>query len=120
MKGNTMRDFDSNATISERLTNLCKGMTAVSMLHYARNDYSFGHDVYGFSIGKKYARVFYDMSNGQRAVAFFVDMNDGTVWKADGWKKPALNFPRGNVWSLQGQVDLLNEKANSNSGYGGF
>ncbi len=27
----------------------------------------------------------------------FVKLDDGTLWKPDGWKGPAKNFPRGNV-----------------------
>jgi len=113
-------DFHSTDTIEDRLRNLCRGMTAGSMLHHAKNGYNFGHDEYDFSLGKKYARVFYDMSNGQRMVAFFVDMEDGTVWKAGGWKKPTLNFPRGNVWTLDGQRTLLDEKVKAGFFYGGF
>ena len=37
-----------------------------------------------------------------RSVAAFVKREDGTIWKADGWKGPALNFPRGNVYKPDG------------------
>ncbi len=33
-----------------------------------------------------------------RSVAAFVKREGGTIRKADGWKGPALNFPRGNVY----------------------
>jgi len=113
-------DFSESATVDERLENLCRGMTALSMLHYARMHYTFGHDVFGYTKGKKYARVWYDMSNGQRMVAFFVDMSDGTVWKADGWKKPTLNFPRGNVWTLDNQREFLDHRSDNRISYGGI
>lgn len=42
-----------------------------------------------------------------RSVHAFVKREDGTIWKADGWKGPALNFPRGNVYKPEGYATHL-------------
>lgn len=45
----------------------------------------------------KYVRIFTD--NGtQRMVWGFIRLADGDVLKATGWKAPALNFARGNIF----------------------
>lgn len=33
-----------------------------------------------------------------RSAAWFVERSTGLIWKPDGWKRPAKNFPRGNVY----------------------
>lgn len=33
-----------------------------------------------------------------RSAHCFVKLDDGTLWKPDGWKGPAKNFPRGSVF----------------------
>lgn len=50
-------------------------------------------------VGPKYARVVRtDKGNSpSRSVYGFVDLSNGNLLKADGWKRPALNFPRGNM-----------------------
>ena len=47
--------------------------------------------------GKKYARVIYE-SGTQRSVHTFVNMINGDILKAGGWKAPATNGVRGNVF----------------------
>lgn len=91
-------DFDFDKQIAFAIN----ALTGTSQVSYALQGYTFGHNVYGYSKGKKYARVYYDMSNGQRMVAFFVDIATGDIWKADGWKKPALNFVRGHIRDAEG------------------
>jgi hypothetical protein len=54
---------------------------------------------------------------GQRFVCFFVQRDNGDVWKAGGWKAPALNFTRGNILSWQGRKALSLDKIASNTGY---
>lgn len=51
----------------------------------------------GTDIGRKYVRVWTD-THGQRSVYCFVDKPTGHVWKPDGWKAPALNFPRASIY----------------------
>jgi len=45
----------------------------------------------------KYARIY--VNNGsQNMVWGFVRLDNGDVLKAESWKKPALNFARGNIF----------------------
>lgn len=60
--------------------------------------------------GKVYARIVrreYRKDDGQvntsSAVAF-VKLADGTIWKPAGYKGPAKNFARGNVYSVGQRV----------------
>lgn len=46
--------------------------------------------------GQKFARIVRDDS--QRCVYCFVDLSNGDILKADGWKKPAKG-KRGSIWN---------------------
>ena len=60
--------------------------------------------------GKVYAKILHTETvekTGQvvaQCVTAFVKLEDGTIWKPAGWKGPAKNFPRGNVYDLAGGV----------------
>ncbi len=50
-------------------------------------------------VGRKYIRIVCNRAPGSsRYVYGFVDATNGNLLKAAGWKAPALNFPRGNVF----------------------
>lgn len=63
--------------------------------------------------GKKYTRIVRTTNvkgSGEetsRSVSAFVKREDGTIWKAAGWKAPALNFPRGNVFDADSYATHL-------------
>ncbi len=45
----------------------------------------------------KYARIF--TNNGSQRMSWgFINLENGDVLKCEGWKKPALNFARGNIF----------------------
>lgn len=58
--------------------------------------------------GRKYDRVVallagprgVPIKERQRSVHCFIERETGIVWKADGWKGPTKNFPRGNIYEL--------------------
>lgn len=52
--------------------------------------------VLSFEIGRRFARIVSEHGSS-RAAFGFVDLTNGNVLKADGWKAPAKNFARGNV-----------------------
>jgi len=47
--------------------------------------------------GKYYKVAKKDGSQNNESVWFFVDKEEGNIWKAASWKAPAKNFPRGNI-----------------------
>jgi hypothetical protein len=50
--------------------------------------------------GKRYVRVVQTENSGAgRSVVHFVEISTGLIWKADGWKRPTRNFPRGNIYA---------------------
>ena len=51
-----------------------------------------------FTTGPKYVRIIRGGSVG-KAVHCFVERSTGSIWKAAGWKAPAKNFPRGNIFN---------------------
>lgn len=50
--------------------------------------------------GRKYLRVVAEGQGDSRSSHAFVERATGLVWKAAGWKAPALNFPRGSIYDL--------------------
>ena len=58
--------------------------------------------------GKKYARVVHE--NGvQRSVHTFVNMINGDILKSGGWKAPAPNGVRGNIFEKDFGASVVNE-----------
>lgn len=51
---------------------------------------------YGYEILKRYARITY-IFNGQVADHCFVDMENGNIHKAAGWRGPIRKNVRGNI-----------------------
>lgn len=45
----------------------------------------------------KFARIWAINEVGHKSAWGFLNLHNGDVLKADGWKKPALNFARGNI-----------------------
>lgn len=104
------------SSITDKLDVLIRGMDAALALSYSHCHAILTPGKHGYSMGKKYTRVYEDMDNGQRVVRFFVENEHGTVWKAAGWKGPTLNFPRGNINTAEGRWALTGGKIGE-SGY---
>lgn len=101
--------------IDECINMLIRSMSAANEIHLSLAFPSFEPYTFGYDKGKKYSRVWVD--NGtQRFVCFFVQRDNGDIWKAGGWKAPALNFTRGNILSREGRTKFIMEKI-SDTGY---
>ena len=58
--------------------------------------------------GNKYARVVHE--NGvQRSVHTFVNLKNGDILKSGGWKTPAPNGVRGNIFANDFGANVVNE-----------
>lgn len=71
---------------------------------------SNGHgNVFTVDIGKKYARVIRSGAIGvSRSVHCFVNITNGDILKASGWKAPAPNGKRGSIFDAD-PMECMNE-----------
>lgn len=124
---------DESTDVTECLDMTVRALNAANEMYFAIKYPMFAPTTFAYDIGKKYARVHYTNHGyaaqcegckaksvgsyvqcdhetpivpGQTAVAFFVDMTTGDVWKAAGWRGPALNFVRGNIMTVAGRRAL--------------
>lgn len=66
---------------------------------YAETLSELSRPTFTLDVGRKYIRIVCNRAPGSsRYVYGFVDVTNGNLLKAAGWKAPALNFPRGNVF----------------------
>ena len=62
-------------------------------------------------LGNKYARVIkVDQLNGSRSVHTFVNLDNGDILKSGGWKAPAPNGVRGNIFDTDLGESVVNEQ----------
>ena len=55
------------------------------------------HDIeYGFTVGKKFYKVYTHITGKNKSVYCFVDKSNGDIYKAASWSAPA-NYVRGNI-----------------------
>ena len=48
--------------------------------------------------GQRFVKIVSSKFDGTSVSVFgFIEKETGLLWKAAGWKAPALNFPRGNI-----------------------
>lgn len=99
----------------DRIEVFIRGLQAVSDLHFATRFPTLKTDTYKCDFkGKKYQRI-YRQGENQRMVECFVD-NDGNVYKAESWKKPAKGV-RGNINSPEARQALYDAKQAGPYGY---
>ena len=61
-------------------------------------------------MGRKYARIVKnDQLSGSRSVHTFVDLDNGNILKSGGWKAPAPNGVRGNIFDTDVGESVVNE-----------
>lgn len=116
MNNNTDRYLDRTTTdIDECLSIYVRALSAANEIHLSTRFPGFEPYTFGYDAGRKYNRVW--LNNGtQTMVVCFVQRDNGDVWKAAGWKAPALNFTRGNIMTPEGRLALTFGKI-SETGY---
>lgn len=89
----------------------------LSGLKAAYPDCEVNHETVGVMPGKKYARLVTQLNGANRSAMGFIDLTNGDILKADGWKAPAKHA-RGNI--RVGNIDNLFNGAFTNLGGGLF
>ena len=79
--------------------------------NYERNGYTFSDTPkVTADVGSKYERVVkVDQLNGSRSVHTFVNLDNGDILKSGGWKAPAPNGVRGNIFETDLGASVVNE-----------
>ena len=84
-----------------------KNATYYKVMNFTHSD----PDHISADIGRKYARVVKnDQFNGSRSVHTFVNMDNGDILKSGGWKAPAPNGVRGNIFDTDLGASVVNEQ----------
>ena len=81
--------------------------------YWERSNYKHHIPKVSFSMGRKYAKIFTvhfrnDGTPNQRIVYGFIDLSNGDMLKAESWKGPAKNYPRGNIRNPEDILRLRN------------
>jgi hypothetical protein len=93
--------------LKELVEKLCTDLTTAM---HAKWDHSVGVTTHNYSVGQKYIRIFSEENGQMRSAWGFINKKKfqkgmagitfeaGDVLKCAGWKTPALNAPRGNLF----------------------
>lgn len=83
----------------EQAAKFCEALEAATAAYFAKHHPSLKAPRFALDTpGRRFVRVVRTEAAGHgREVVVFVEIATGTIWKADSWKKPAMNFARGNV-----------------------
>lgn len=69
--------------------------------YYAKNFPTLKTPKIEFEPGRRYIRLI-ETGESQRSCFGFIDATNGDVLKSAGWKSPAKNFARGNLFDANG------------------
>ena len=95
--------------IQERLNGYVEMVQCKMDAYWERNGFTHADPQHiSVDYGKKYARVVHESST-QRSVHTFVNMINGDILKAGGWKAPAPNGVRGNIFAEDFGAGAVNE-----------
>ncbi len=92
---------DHTPATHDEIVNFCAEIEESYRKYFAQHyDKLSPPKVYPSKGGRKYVRIVREETHGSgRSVICFVEKATGLIWKAAGWKAPALNFSRGNIWT---------------------
>ena len=95
--------------VQERLTGYVDMFQDKMNAYYEMMNYTHSSpDDITVDYGKKYARVVHE--NGvQRSVHTFINLINGDILKSGGWKAPALNGVRSNIFANDFGASVVNE-----------
>lgn len=97
-----------NKTV-EDLLEAMENLRQIMVSNYGNNSGRNEYDVY-FEAGSKYTRLYYKTSCQRMCLGFIVNTKNhkkfpfGTLLMSAGWKAPAVNKGRGNIFNLEGKT----------------
>lgn len=97
-----------NQTI-EALLEAMENLRQIMVTNYGEQSGRIQYDVY-FDAGSKYTRLYYKTSCQSICLGFIVNTKShkkfpfGTLLMSAGWKAPAVNKSRGNIFHLEGKT----------------
>lgn len=99
--------LEKKLAVRRAIDELVDFMTQANKVHTEARFPNLKPDTYWVDGGQKYVRIAYGAVHGEGgAVHCFVDAETGDVYKAAGWKKPALNGARFNILDPESLADL--------------
>ena len=91
-----------NKELKVLVEKLCEDLT--NAMH-TRWEHTRGKTTHNYSVGQKYIRIYSEENGSMKSAWGFINKKDfnhfkkGDVLKCAGWKTPALNQPRGNLFN---------------------
>jgi hypothetical protein len=98
---------DTESKTVEELLEAMENLRQIMVANYGDNSGRNPYDVY-FEAGSKYTRLYYKTSCQSHCLGFIVNTKAhknfpfGTLLMSAGWKAPAMNKGRGNIFNLEG------------------
>ena len=112
----TLNKVEQKILVRQAIATYIEFMNEASKAHTEKHFPMLSADTYWVEGGQKYIKIASGRSNGQTMVHCFVDALTGDVYKAAGWKAPALN---GAHYNLMDEASFENLKSKWDP-YGGY
>ncbi len=98
--GNTWAESEVKKPIKERIGDYMKLVNELNAEYYEHYKFTFEPaPIASAMYGTKFARIVTASNGRSRGVHSFIDLSNGDILKAAGWKQPAPNGVRGNIYA---------------------
>jgi hypothetical protein len=102
----TLTKQEQKAVVRQAIAEFIEFLNAAAKKHTEEHFPMLDAETYWVEGGQKYIKIACGRSFGQTSVHCFVDALTGDVYKAAGWKAPALNGARYNLLDEESLVTL--------------
>lgn len=107
---------DKTIAVRAAITELIEFMDDAAAEYFSKAYPNLKPSVHSAEFGRKYVRIVQGADQHGRNVHCFVDARTGGVYKAAGWKAPALNGERFNILDPE-SLSLLKASWDPHGGY---